>query len=404
VPETRPRRPAAPRRLRWTAGLALGGALALLAGCADFSSEAAPNSWQQAPTLSPEAPPNPVLPGQAGESADNGPGQPQQQTTVPPPKGCQDFNPAVIATCLNPISAIAALPGTDDDPVGLAAERTTGRILRVHKGDQAAVLATLQVNTAGDGGLTGLALSPTYTQDQLVFAYVTTATDNRVMRIAPGDTPKPVLTGIPRGAKDNRGVLAVDHKGELLVATGDAGNPAAARNPASLAGKVLRIDVDGHPAPDNPDPTSAIVSSGLTDPGGMCTSTDGSKAWITDQEATQDVLFRLTVGQPLAEPAWAWPDKPGVAGCAAFTTSVMVAASTAGNVQSLALNSDGSFTGKPQILLQGTQGFGRISGMDLIDDKGAMAGTVNRATGGKPASSDDRVVIITSQPAGGGQD
>jgi hypothetical protein len=33
-----------------------------------------------------------------------------------------------------------------------------------------------------------------------------------------------------------------------------------------------------------------------------------------------------------------------------------------------------------------------------------MAGTINREADGKPVSSDDRVVVITSQPAGGGQD
>ena len=106
------------------------------------------------------------------------------------------------------MAAVAALPGTSTDPVGLAAERTTGRILRVHKGDDPALVTTLPVDATGDGGLTGLALSPTYSQDQLVFAYVTTATDNRVVLIAPGDAPKPVLTGIPRGTTNNRGVLA----------------------------------------------------------------------------------------------------------------------------------------------------------------------------------------------------
>jgi glucose/arabinose dehydrogenase len=383
----------------------LGAAAVLLAGCADFTQEAAPSNWSQAPTLSPEAPPNPVLPGQSGQGAGgNALQQPADPTSVPPPQGCQDFNPAVIATCLNPVSAVVALPGTQDDPVGLAAERTTGRILRVHKGSDPVVVATLPVNTAGGGGLTGLSLSPTYSQDQLIFAYVTTGTDNRVMRIAPGDTPKPVLTGIPRGATGNRGVLAVDHRGELLVATGDAGNAALAANPHSLAGKVLRIDVDGHPAPGNPDPTSPIVASGLVDPGGLCTSLDGSRAWVTDRTSAQDVLYKLVIGQPLTQPAWAWPDKPGVAGCAAFSTSVMVATSVAGNVQSLSLNSDGSFTSKPVISLQGGEGFGRLSGMDIISEQGAMAGTVNKDSGGNPQSSDDRVVIIRSQPAGGGQD
>jgi glucose/arabinose dehydrogenase len=384
----------------------MGAAVVTLAGCATFTQEATPGSWTSAPALSPEAPPNPVLPGQSGQGAGGGGGQnqPQDPTSVPPPQGCQDFNPAVIATCLNPVSAVVALPGTESDPVGLAAERTTGRILRVHKGDKAALVATLPVNTAGGGGLTGLALSPTYTQDQLIFAYVTTATDNRVMLIAPGDTPKPVLTGIPRGATNNQGVLSVDHRGELLVATGDAGNPAASDDPHSLAGKVLRIDVDGAPAPGNPNPSSPIVASGLVDPGGMCTSLDGSRAWVTDRTSSQDVLYRLVIGQPLDQPAWTWPDKPGVAGCAAFSTSVMVATSVAGNVQSLALNADGSFTGKPVISLQGADGFGRLSGMDIISDRGALAGTVNKASGGKPGSSDDRVVVITSEPAGGGQD
>jgi glucose/arabinose dehydrogenase len=274
----------------------------------------------------------------------------------------------------------------------------------VHKGDAPVVVARLAVNAAGDGGLTGLALSPTYTQDQLIFAYVTTPTDNRIMRIAPGDTPKPVLTGIPRGATDNRGVLSVDHRGELLVATGDAGNPSAAANPHSLAGKVLRIDVDGAPAPGNPDPNSPIVASGLVDPGGLCSSGDGTRAWVTDRTSAQDVLYRLVIGQPLNQPAWTWPDKPGVAGCAAFSDLVMVSTSSAGNLQNLALNSDGSFTAKPEVTLQGSQGFGRLSGMDILDAQNAVVGTVNKDPGGHPESSDDRVVIITRQPAGGGQD
>jgi hypothetical protein len=199
-------------------------------------------------------------------------------------------------------------------------------------------------------------------------------------------------------------VLSVDHRGELLVATGDAGDPANGTNPASLAGKVLRIDIDGRPAPGNPIPTSPIVASGLVNPAGLCTSLDGTHAWLTDRTPTEDVLYRLQLGHPLGDPAWTWPDRPGVAGCAAFSTSVMIGMAAAGNVQSLALNKDGSFTGAPQVSLQGAQGFGRFSGMDIISDRAAMAGTINRDANGKPVSSDDRVVVITSQPAGGGQD
>ncbi|HEY0807411.1 MAG TPA: hypothetical protein VGD84_20265, partial [Pseudonocardiaceae bacterium] len=62
------------RRPRWAVAMAVGGALTMAAGCADFASQAAPNSWQPAPALSPEQPPNPVLPGQAGPSGTVNPG------------------------------------------------------------------------------------------------------------------------------------------------------------------------------------------------------------------------------------------------------------------------------------------------------------------------------------------
>jgi glucose/arabinose dehydrogenase len=392
-----------------TGALALGAVAALVSGCADFSNASAPTSWAPAPSLAPEAAPNPQLPGEssgAGSQGGQNNGQNGQQdpASVPPPQGCKDFHQEVIATCLGPVTSVALLPGTESNPVALAAQRTSGTIVRVQSGQQPQTVATLQVDSSADGGLSSLVLSPTYAQDQLIFAYITTPTDNRIVRIAPGDTPKPILTGIPRGSTDNRGELTLDHKGALLVATGDAGNPQAASDPNSLAGKVLRIDVNGQPAPGNPNPASTIVASGLTDPGGVCSSADGSRAWVTDRARTQDVLYKLTVGQPLGSPAWTWPDRPGVAGCVSFSTSVMVATSTAGNVQSLSMNADGSFAGAPQVALNGTAGYGRLGGLDLVGTNAAIAGTVNK-DGGQPVSSDDRVVLILGASGpGGGQD
>ena len=115
------------------------------------------------------------------------------------------------------------------------------------------------------------------------------------------------------GASGNRGALGLDHRGALLLATGNAGNPALARNPNSLAGKVLRIDASGQPAPDNPTP-ARVVAQGLNSPGGVCASMDGSRLWVTDNAPTADVLYQLEPGKPLAAPAWTWPDRPGVAG------------------------------------------------------------------------------------------
>jgi glucose/arabinose dehydrogenase len=257
------------------------------------------------------------------------------------------------------------------------------------------------VDGSTDGGLIGLALSPTYAEDQLIFAYVTTATDNRVVRIAPGDVPKPVITGIPRGATNNRGALTLDHAGgALLLATGDAGNATAAGDLNSLAGKVLRFDPTGQPAAGNPTPGSLVVASGLRAPGGICTSVNSLGGWVTDRAATQDVLYKLEPGKPLTTPAWTWPDRPGVAGCVASVTGVTVVMSTAGNVQSLPVAADGTFSGKPEITLDKEEGFGLLGGLDAVNDQVAVGGTVNK-DGGKPVSSDDRAVIIVPQPSGG---
>jgi glucose/arabinose dehydrogenase len=376
----------------------LGGVL-MTAGCATFTDQPPPDSWQPQEQLTPQGGPEPEVPGesQPGTPGAGGGGGPAE---IPPPNGCTDYNPSVIATCLDTITAVAALPGDGQDPTALVGERRSGRILRVKHGAEPQVVATIPGDGSTDGGLTGLALSPTYAEDQLIFAYVTTPGDNRVVRIAPGDVPKPVITGIPRGATNNRGALALDHSGALLLATGNAGNAQAAGDLSSLAGKVLRFDATGQPAPGNPTKGSLVVASGLQAPGGVCTSVNGPGGWVTDRAAAQDVLYRLELGKQLSAPAWTWPDRPGVAGCASTATGVMVVMSTAGNAQRLPIASDGSFSGKPEVSLDKDDGFGLLGGLDAVNDQVAVAGTINK-DGGQPVSSDDRAVVIAVNSGGG---
>ncbi|WP_344415462.1 PQQ-dependent sugar dehydrogenase [Amycolatopsis minnesotensis] len=390
----------------WPVALLAGGSL-LLSGCAEFDDRAASQTYAPAPTLTPEAGPAPELPEIGGTPG--GPSAPKgaPSTKVQPPQGCTDFDKAVVETCLDTVAAVAALPGEGDNPAALAGERRSGRILRVAANTDPAQIAKVDVDATGDGGLTGLALSPSYAEDQLVFAYVTTATDNRVVRIANGQAPKPVLTGIPRGATGNRGAILPDGKGALLVATGDAGNPAEAAGDASLAGKVLRIDTAGKPAPGNPSAGSAVFASGLHAPGGLCKSADGSRLWVTDRDDNRDLLHRIQPGASLSIPAWTWPAKPGVAGCVDAGAQLWVAAAAAGNMQNLPITPEGTVGGKPQETMNGKNGtsYGKLSALSPIDQRYAFAGTVNK-DGGKPVSSDDRVVIIALQPSqgGGGKD
>jgi glucose/arabinose dehydrogenase len=375
------------------------GSVLMVAGCATFPDQPPPEAWKPQEELTPQGGPEPQVPGET-QPDQGGPergGAPQE---IPPPDGCTDYNPTVIGTCLDTVVAVAALPGDGTDPTALVGERRSGRIMRVKRGTEPQLVATVPVDGSTDGGLTGLALSPTYAEDQLIFAYVTTPGDNRVVRIAPNDVPKPIITGIPRGATNNRGALALDHTGALLLATGDAGNAQAAGDLKSMAGKVLRFDPTGQPAPGNPTPDSLVIASGLRAPGGMCTSVDAPGGWVTDRATTQDVLYRLEPGKQLSSPAWTWPDRPGIAGCAATSTGVLVVMSTAGNAQRLPIASDGSFSGKPEVTLEEDEGFGLLGGLDAVNDQVAVAGTVNK-DGGKPVSSDDRAFVIAVTGSGG---
>ena len=138
---------------------------ALLAGCAQFPDEH-PAQWEDQPSLEAQAGPEPSIEGQSPPppSGSPRPQEPQQ------PVGCTDPDPAVVATCLAPVGAIAVLP---DGQSALVAERSTGRILQVQPNAEPVEIAQVPVDAAG-GGITGLALSPSYHEDELIYAYVTT--------------------------------------------------------------------------------------------------------------------------------------------------------------------------------------------------------------------------------------
>ncbi len=366
---------------------------AMLVGCGvtpEFPDpEAGP--FRPKPEIGPQAGPQPETPG--------APGAPDRGTPGPP-RGCTDPDPQVVATCLEPISALIVLDGTA--LVGLAAERTTGRILRVQQDRPTQEVVTLPVDATGGGGLTGLALSPSYVEDELIYAYITTPLDNRVVRIAPGDVPKPVLAGIPRGPTGNAGALALDADGMLVVATGDAGDPAAAADPLSLAGKVLRIDPSGRPAPGNAT-GSKVLASGLHAPGGLCTSPLDDELFVTDRVPGRDLLYRVRRAGPLGAPAWTWPAQPGAAGCVVMRGRIQVAFTSGAPMFALGIGPADTFLGQPlEIPLEH---YGRVAAAALSpEERMVWLATVN-TEGGQPISSDERVFVLTDPVGpGGGHD
>src|SRR4029450_8286587 len=152
------------------------------------------------------------------------------------------------------------------------------------------VKMVIPVDPSGDGGLLDIVMSPTYSQDRLMYAYVSTPTDNRVIRIADGDIPKPILTGIPKGPTGNTGSLIFTSPTTLLVQTGDAGDPAAAADPVTQAGKVLRIE---QPTTVNQGPTTTAMS-GMGSGGAMCIDPSDGALYVTDRTPTGDRLQKMT--------------------------------------------------------------------------------------------------------------
>src|SRR5438034_9041396 len=104
--------------------------------------------------------------------------------------------------------AIAFLPGGD----ALVTERDSARLLRVNPDGRVSTVGTVPgVEPSGEGGLLGVAVSPSFGRDRLVYLYLSTAADNRIVRFrysGGGIGPMrmeldAVLTGIPRAAIHN---------------------------------------------------------------------------------------------------------------------------------------------------------------------------------------------------------
>ena len=333
---------------------------------------------------------------------------PPSSEAVPPPinpaePGAEEGHsgdPNVVATDLRVPTGLVVLP----DGSAVVGERETGALWHVFpdRSPQKKLMTVPGVDTAGDGGLLGLVLSPTYGQDGLLYAYLSTATDNRVVRFPLGGTPNPVLTGIPRGAHDNGGGLLFSPDGTLFVGTGDTGRPELAADPGSLAGKVLHIDAFGRPVGRN-----RIYSSGHRDVLALCSAgNDGSPLFAAGDTELNAVTRNSEHGWPQQGPDSVAPtvefpaDQAGLAGCAVAGTTVFLGSLTGERVHIAALDGNGRLEDNPQAVLEGQ--YGRLRTVVLDAQGGLWVTTSNRDGAGDPAEDDDKVLRIVPPAAGGG--
>ncbi len=242
-------------------------------------------------------------------------------TSAPPSDG-----PRTLVEGLEVPWAIAFLPTGD----ALVTERDSGQIVQVAaSGRKTEIGAVDGVAAAGEGGLMGIAVSPSYDEDKQIFVYYTSSSDNRIVRYTFDGSlsdPRPIVTGIPKGGIHNGGRLAFGPDGFLYASTGEVGDRGLSQNRDSLAGKILRMTADGKPAPENPF-GSLVWSMGHRNVQGLAWDESGNMYATEFGQNTFDEVNLIRAGanygwprgrgrgrrRPLCEPAGDLVDGRGVA-------------------------------------------------------------------------------------------
>ncbi|MBI2390528.1 MAG: PQQ-dependent sugar dehydrogenase [Deltaproteobacteria bacterium] len=189
--------------------------------------------------------------------------------------GATKLQVTTLASGLEVPWSIAFLPSGD----ALVAERP-GRIRWLRKSQASASVelvpapvATIAVHRESEGGLLGLAVDPQFASNRRIYVYFTAkrgdGTENRVERWivsedgATAKLDRPLLEGIAAAKYHDGGRLRFGPDGMLWIATGDAREPDLSQKPESPSGKLLRVTVDGAPAPGNPWPGNRAALMGI---------------------------------------------------------------------------------------------------------------------------------------------
>ena len=262
----------------------------------------------------------------------------------------------------------------------------------------------------GEAGLLGVAVSPDFAEDRLLYFYVSTAEDNRVVRATLDDNdqlgaPQVVLDGIPNGFIHDGGRLAFGPDGFLYVSTGETGVGELSQDPASLAGKILRITPDGDPAPGNPDPDSPVWSLGHRNVQGLAFD-DQENLWASEFGAsTYDELNLIRPGSN-----YGWPEVEGRGGSSSYVNPRVVWSTDEASPSGLAyadgrlwlaalrgtrlwrIDVDGGEVGAVRDFFVGD--YGRLRTVAVAPDGMLWVTTSNRDGRGDPAETDDRILVV----------
>ncbi|MET7787114.1 PQQ-dependent sugar dehydrogenase [Streptomyces sp900116325] len=335
--------------------------------------------------------------------------------SLPPAKG----SVRVVSTLTEGLASpwgLAELPGGDL----LVSSRDERTITRVdgRTGSKTLLGTVPGVSPAGEGGLLGIAISPAYASDHLVYVYFTTGSDNRIARMRydeHGDAgrqlgaPQTILRGIPKGHIHNGGRIAFGPDHMLYAGTGETGSTGLAQDKASLAGKILRMTPDGRPAPGNPEPGLLMYSYGHRNVQGLAWD---SRKQLWASEFGQDTWDELNQIVPGGN--YGWPKYEGKVGKKGFVDPVAQWKTSEASPSGIAFaqgsiwmaglrgerlwriplseNPDKEPLAAPQSFLKGE--YGRLRTVLAAGGNRLWLVTSNTDTRGTPEPGDDRALVL----------
>lgn len=277
----------------------------------------------------------------------------------------------------------------------------------------------------GEGGLMGIALDPDFSQNHYIYVMYSYMEGNqiynRVVRLLEQNNTvyidQILIDQIPGGSIHNGGRIKIGPDQKLYVTTGDTGNASLAQDLNSLAGKILRINLDGSIPADNPFPNSPIYSYGHRNPQGLTWNTKdnvmyasehgsaghdeinlikpgGNYGWPLDQRV--EIPAGVKIVPPLINSGtetWA-PSGIAYLNQGPWQGKLLVATLRGQELLAMPLNNNGTEIRGVETWLRGQ--YGRLRDVVQAKDGSIYISTSNRdGRGGVPRPGDDKIVRLT---------
>ena len=294
----------------------------------------------------------------------------------------------------------------------------------------------IAVQEIGEGGLMGLAFHPDFSTQPFVYVahtYASTSgTRNRVVRMRYDGRslgpPEVLIENIPGSSIHNGSRVVVGPDRLLYITTGDASDGANGQNRSSSAGKILRLTLDGAPAPGNPFAT-AVYSFGHRNPQGLAFAPNGTLYETEHGPNDNDEVNRIEMGRnygwpdvhgrcdgdvgsnevpfcqanDVAEPLAQWTPTIAPAGLAFYDASLipgwrgslLFTTLKEATLFRLTLSPDGRAVISEERLFENR--FGRLRDVLVGPDGSVYLATSNKDGRGTPIPTDDRIIRIRPQ-------